>query len=185
MSISEATALKFGAVFEIIIAALIGSGLPFLYLHLNKSENHFAHDAGLDTQPVFFLLKAISCGIIIGVALLHLLPDADELLAEHFDYPVCFAAAGLGVVLCLVCEQFAMWIVSTTDSDENAQDDDYDTKRPLLQGEDLIGSLVKAVDKENKKQSKGRSHDHDGHGHDNSHGHDSSHGHDNCQSHGR
>lgn len=134
---SDATILKLVSVLEIALASLAGGCLPFLYLRSKRSEHSGEIIVELDSQPMFFILKALSCGIIIGVALLHLLPDADELLSEHFDYPVCFAAAGLGIVLCLICEQLAMWIVSTSDSDHSVHGlslevDSNDVNHPLL-----------------------------------------------------
>jgi hypothetical protein len=196
---STADALKISSIFEIMLASLLGACLPFLYLNLKPKHNHDGddhdhegeHGVGLDSQPVFFLLKAISCGIIIGVALLHLLPEADELLSEEFDYPVTFALAGLGIMLCLVCEQFAMWLVSTT----NDEEDEYAIRKgQLLEGEFLIGKLINAVDSStpvakfpyksgsNASDFAGHtsaSHDHgpaQDHGHDSGHAHDSGHG---------
>lgn len=194
---STADALKISSIFEIMTASLLGASLPFLYLKWEKSkQNHDGddhdhggeHGAGLDSEPVFFLLKAISCGIIIGVALLHLLPEADELLADRFDYPVTFALAGLGIMLCLVCEQFAMWIVSTT----NDEEDEYAIRKgQLLEGEALIGKLINAVDSaapvaKFPYKSGSNASDFAGHtsaGHDHSDNHDHGHGHDSGHDH--
>ena len=151
----EGTVLKLISVIEIIFASLAGAYLPFMYLQFFKSENLDSYSGGnqeksLDSQPIFFLLKALSCGIIIGVALCHLLPDANEMLSEHWEYPVCFATAGLGIVLCLVCEQFAMWIVSTSEENNTNTMDEIerfgDVKRPFLDAEPLIEKLVRDCD---------------------------------------
>jgi zinc transporter ZupT len=113
--LSVAESLKVVSIFEIIVAALIGTLAPFAYIEYLSLGSHSDSKVkiDLDALPIFFLLKSLSCGVIIGVALLHLLPDASESLEGNFEYPVCFASAGFGIILCLVCEQFAMWIVST------------------------------------------------------------------------
>lgn len=90
--VSEAVVLKISSVFEILLASLFGALLPFAYIRLfvKREDNHDhggEHGSDLDAHPIFFLLKALSCGIIIGVALLHLLPDADELLGDEWSYP--------------------------------------------------------------------------------------------------
>lgn len=103
--------LKIIAAIEIMLSSLCGSYLPFLYIYMNKVELK-----SLDQEPLFFVLKSVSCGVIIGVALLHLLPDGDESLSEHYSYPLSYLMAGVGIVLSLALEQFSMWLVSTTSS---------------------------------------------------------------------
>ena len=39
-------------------------------------------------------MNVIAGGVIIGVALLHLAPDADENLSEEYGYPVTFVLMG-------------------------------------------------------------------------------------------
>ena len=129
---NEETTLKVISIFEIALASLAGACFPFLYLLFCQSEGQTISRGSLDSEPIFFLLKALSCGIILGVALCHLLPDADELLGDRWEYPVCFASCGLGIMLCLICEQFAMWIVSTT---RNSEVVDGKSIEPLLEGD--------------------------------------------------
>ncbi|CAM9696103.1 unnamed protein product [Ectocarpus fasciculatus] len=134
----EVLILKLISVLEIAVASVAGACLPFLYIRYGGAGEAKDGTNDLDSQPIFFMLKALSCGIIIGVALLHLLPDADELLSEQWDYPVCFAAAALGLVLCLVCEQFAMWVVSTAEETQGEGNNlgdiegSGDVKTPLM-----------------------------------------------------
>jgi solute carrier family 39 (zinc transporter), member 1/2/3 len=104
-----ALSLKIIAFVEIMLSSLCGAGLPFLYIHFKKFDYE-----SLDKEPLFFILKSISCGVIIGVALIHLLPDGDEALSEHYSYPVSSLMTGVGIVLSLAMEQFTMWIVTTT-----------------------------------------------------------------------
>lgn len=100
---------------------------------------------------------------------------------------VAYAACGAGVIICLSCEQFAMWIVST---EANTGSDEMDG---LLEGSNLTHSLISAVEMDkNKKGSKSpkskghhTAHDHSAPGHshggerhveDSGHGHDAGHG---------
>lgn len=137
MVLSVTQSLKVISIFEIIVCALIGTLLPFAYIEYLALGNHSDSKVKveLDALPVFFLLKSLSCGVIVGVALLHLMPDAAESLSS-FEYPVCFASAGFGIVLCLVSEQFAMWIVSTTPAppteDKHINHEDYTFTEGLL-----------------------------------------------------
>ena len=85
----------------------------------------------------FLFLKSISCGVIIGVALIHLLPDGDEGLSEHYSYPVSFLMTGVGIVLSLAMEQFTMWIVSTTPPSHSDHGHHSDPSELLLENNDL------------------------------------------------
>jgi solute carrier family 39 (zinc transporter), member 1/2/3 len=123
--------LKIIALVEIMISSLCGAGLPFLYIHIKKFDYQ-----SLDREPLFFVLKSISCGVIIGVALIHLLPDGDEGLSEHYSYPVSFLMTGVGILLSLAMEQLTMWIVSTSPTTHT----DHDHSNPnehLLENDDL------------------------------------------------
>jgi zinc transporter ZupT len=212
---SLSTSLKVAAIFEIIVAAISGSVFPFIYVKFMKDDEdldgprkvsrashpgHGSNKNDLDSQPLFFMLKALSCGIIVGVAVLHLLPDADESLAEEYDYPVSFATCCLGIMLCLVCEQFAMWIAT----DVGAKDE-YHERREMLSGEALLGRLMSGVDTGSSynqssyfgsemdfdhshaahhvavKPSNSRELDH-AHEHQHAHGHEHGHDHGSCQS---
>ena len=44
--------------------------------------------------------------MIIGVALLHLAPDADENLGEEYEYPVTFLLMGYDDT-CIICNYFS------------------------------------------------------------------------------
>lgn len=108
--------LKLIALVEIMISSLLGAGLPFIYIHYQDFDYQ-----SLDKEPLFFILKSISCGVIIGVALIHLLPDGDEGLSEYYSYPVSFLMTGVGIVLSLAMEQFTMWMVSTSSATHHHQ----------------------------------------------------------------
>jgi hypothetical protein len=80
----------------IIICSLCGVMYP-LYLVSKNSD--------VRRTEWYATLKTASTGLVLGVAFLHLLDDADEALAQESDYP--FAAFGLlvGVVLVTIVEQ--------------------------------------------------------------------------------
>lgn len=62
--IDSSTNYKIIAVFEIIIASLLGAALPFIYIrHLQGKENdrHNNDRESLNTRPIFFVLKALTC----------------------------------------------------------------------------------------------------------------------------
>lgn len=113
--VDTATKFKIIAVFEIIVASLLGAAIPFLYIkHLRRKELENANREALNSRPIFFVLKAMTCGVIIGVALLHLAPDAEENLSDEYGYPVTFLLMGVGILINLICGQVALYIISTT-----------------------------------------------------------------------
>ena len=150
--------LKIIAAIEIMIASFSGSCLPFVYIYLNQVELK-----SLDQEPLFFILKSISCGVIIGVALLHLLPDGDESLSTHYSYPVSYLMAGVGIIISLTLEQFSMWLVSTTSASlkqRNTIDNSQNLENPLHEDPTIpsrIKSNERASDFINAKHSLGSS----------------------------
>jgi hypothetical protein len=119
----NALGFKIIAIFEIMLASLAGAGLPFLYIAMqHDSQGTEKRKTALDKEPIFFKLKAVSIGVVVGVALLHLLPDADEILGDRFGgYPYASLCVAVGVVLCLSLEEFALWVVRSNDN--HASDD--------------------------------------------------------------
>jgi zinc transporter ZupT len=77
------------SVVEIFIVSMIGYYLP----HFFRTGNDYAvneHDVPeLHSlhRRIFRLMRVFSAGVIVGVALLHLLPDAEEALATMTTYP--------------------------------------------------------------------------------------------------
>jgi formate/nitrite transporter FocA (FNT family) len=56
----------------------------------------------------FQLLKSFSAGIILGVALLHLLPEGTGILSEKLEYPLAFAFVCIGCMFTLGVDQVTM-----------------------------------------------------------------------------
>lgn len=78
------------------VVSLIGFGLPWLA----ATRVHGGPKALLE-KPFFRCIKSFSGGIILGVAMLHLLADAVNELGDFFEYPLGLALAGGGAMLTL------------------------------------------------------------------------------------
>ena len=92
--VSEAVTLQVVAIFTIFIASCLGFLSPLL-----------KQDQDMNT-PVFRMMKTCGAGIMMGIALIHLLPDADGyLLIILPSYPLAFPFTAFGVVLVLTIEQ--------------------------------------------------------------------------------
>jgi hypothetical protein len=60
--IDSATNYKIISVFEIIIASLLGASIPFVYIrHLQGKEHNNENREALNTRPIFFVLKSMTC----------------------------------------------------------------------------------------------------------------------------
>lgn len=90
--------LRIGAIFIIWAASACGVGLPFFIAPSDKGES-----------PVFRCLKSTAAGVMLGIALMHLLPDANEDLSDEVpDYCLAFALTAFGIILNLTMEQMAV-----------------------------------------------------------------------------
>lgn len=127
------TSLKIICIFEILFVSLLGFGFPLYLLRRNAKESSASHSAvsnesnsqvsfvfneeddisnsGRDIlQTTWFLcLKCLSTGIILGVAFMHLLPDASDALESQDSinvqgYPVVFGVTLLGVCFMFLIE---------------------------------------------------------------------------------
>jgi zinc transporter 1/2/3 len=102
----------------ILIVSFVGITIPVYLVRVDNIRVKYAFD----------ILRCLSIGLILGVALLHMLPEADGILGEAQapaviepgvnetltleeeagePYPFAFLFAGLGVVLMLFLEQIA------------------------------------------------------------------------------
>jgi len=110
--------LKVLSVFMILIVSFVGITIPVYLVRVDNVRVKYAFD----------ILRCLSIGLILGVALLHMLPEANAILeeaqlvsppevgvnetttiaeAEAEPYPFAFLFAGLGVVVMLFLEQIA------------------------------------------------------------------------------
>lgn len=90
--------LRIGAIFIIWTSSAFGVGLPFFIAPSEKGES-----------PLFRCLKSTAAGVMLGIALMHLLPDANEDLSDEVpDYCLAFALTAFGIILNLTMEQMAV-----------------------------------------------------------------------------
>ncbi len=88
--------LKVVAIFEMLISSFLGIIIP---LYRKDAAETF----------VLRLAKACSAGVMLALSVMHLLPEASEILSEHYpDYPVAYALLIAGVVLVLGIEQLTL-----------------------------------------------------------------------------
>jgi zinc transporter ZupT len=105
-SLSETDSLKVGAIFVIAVAALGGFWMPLMFVEASKRRHKRGQKrTNLLEHPIFMAAKAFSAGIILGVAIMHLLPDGMEDLEQVADYPLALAMMCAGVILTLCMEQ--------------------------------------------------------------------------------
>jgi hypothetical protein len=78
------------SIFELFLISIAGYYLP-IFFRSNDNTNVFETDIRevhlLNSQTNFRLMKVFSAGVIVGVALLHLLPDAQEVLSPITNFP--------------------------------------------------------------------------------------------------
>lgn len=90
--------LRIASIFIVWTASAIGVSWPFLVKGAGSTESEY-----------FRMMKACAAGVMLGIALMHLLPDSDEDLQEIApDYCLAFAMTAAGVVLNLALEQIAL-----------------------------------------------------------------------------
>ena len=108
----QSLSLRIASIFIILTVSVIGIVLPLHFLHLIELEN-------LQTNPWIRMLKIFSAGIMTGVALIHLLPDAAFSLNDQVpEYPpLAFSIATGGVCLMLFLESFLTHTKSSGASD--------------------------------------------------------------------
>jgi zinc transporter ZupT len=97
--------LRIGSIFIIWAASAAGVGLPF-----------FVSAAAPDNKELatFRCLKAAAAGVMLGIALMHLLPEADEELSEIIpEYSLAFALTAFGIIVNLTMEQVALMCLAS------------------------------------------------------------------------
>lgn len=72
--------LKLSAIFVIFFVSILGAVGPLLL-----AKRHSLND--LLTSSFYMAIKSVASGVVLGVSLLHLLPDSIEVLETQTDYP--------------------------------------------------------------------------------------------------
>eukprot|EP01036_Dinobryon_divergens_P033109 gene33109-42825_t len=120
MSQPISTSLQIGAIFEILSLSLIGVALPFVIIYYRNMSKRVEHNPSqpliLDARGriediqgnTFNTMKAISVGVMIGLAMMHLFPDSNEDLSTIYpDYPLANVLVCFGIILVLSIDQIA------------------------------------------------------------------------------
>jgi len=82
VTFDESFNLRLGAIFIIFIVSLIGFFIPY---YLVKNGFH-----ELDSNIYFLNLKSFASGIILSVAMVHLLAESASALSSYTSYPCKF-----------------------------------------------------------------------------------------------
>jgi zinc transporter 1/2/3 len=102
----------------------------------------------------FRILKAFSAGIILGVALLHVFPEANASLEQLIAYPLCSALLGAGIILTLGFDQIALHALHAWPSKESD-----DEERKIEEATEVVCDLPPRVGQESGERSRHLRHD--------------------------
>ena len=91
---SDADSLQIAAIFEIFFVSLLGCCIPFMYAYMNVSHDPLKpHNKDMDiydniiNNSTFRIGRGFSTGIIIGVAVMHLLAEVADVDLLGNGYP--------------------------------------------------------------------------------------------------
>jgi len=115
--------LRVGAIFLIFIVSLLGFFSPLVVAHYYAIED-------LQKNSNFLILKSFSTGIILGVAVIHLLGEAASELGEYYDYPLAYALASVGVLLTLGVDQVSMFLIQRENKRKSISSQQGDSFQP-------------------------------------------------------
>lgn len=102
---SEGLQLKIAFIVIIFFISIGGACLPIV---LSKSSSLFE----LQTSTWFTIVRCFATGIVIGVAVMHLLAESIESLAEQADYPLGLAVALIGLLFTLGIDQLTLYLLT-------------------------------------------------------------------------
>lgn len=96
-------ALRVASIFILLVASALGITIP-LYSYKSIINDH-----------VNLTIKSLSAGIMIGLALIHLLCEANEMIEENYhDYhALSYALVGVGIFTTVFFEQVAISLATT------------------------------------------------------------------------
>jgi zinc transporter 1/2/3 len=99
--------LRIGACFEIFALSMLGY-FGALYLAPQPTDEDKNSNTPSNAYCIFSVIKAFSAGIILGVAMIHLVNESAEILSEMDDFPVAYTLVCAGIVLQLGAETFIL-----------------------------------------------------------------------------
>jgi len=125
MTADSSLDLRISAIFIIFTSSSLGVALPFLHKFYdtdNKVNNNNDDDNNImnkEESEVVKCMKTCAAGVMLGIALMHLLADAQEDLSEvQPNYNLSYAIASLGIIINLSIEQGVLiYIQSLPDSE--------------------------------------------------------------------
>ena len=88
--------LRWIATGMILIVSFAGVGCPFLAMRTNEKLLH---------STFFQLMRVLCTGLVVSVALLHVLADGQDYLRNVSEYPVADAAALVGIFLMVAIKE--------------------------------------------------------------------------------
>lgn len=102
--------LRIASIFIVLASSLFGVLIPFTLHKISKES------------PIFICIKTCAAGVMLGIALMHLLPDANSDLIEVFpEYDLAFAITCFGIVLNLSLEQLAIILLESYSINEKSK----------------------------------------------------------------
>ncbi|KAH3757467.1 ZIP Zinc transporter [Pelomyxa schiedti] len=121
--------LRIVSIFTILLCGCAGVSTPLILRGCTKlSADHM----------IFMLGKTFGAGVVIATAFIHIMPSAQELLAECWpdvEYPVSLLISMVSIILVLLLEQaISHALKSLTSPGKRKNDDDYyaDTRTTTL-----------------------------------------------------
>jgi len=97
--ITDTMTLRWIATGMILLVSFSGVGFPFFVMRINER---------LFDSMWFQLMRVLCTGLVVSVALLHVLADGEEYLRNVSDYPVADAAALFGIFLMVAVKDLGM-----------------------------------------------------------------------------
>ena len=116
--------LKIWGIFVVFVASCVGVLFPRIVKATFPTETDF-----LSTAP-WLCLKSVSSGIVLSLAVIHLLPDAVLSLQEaipEMEYPLGYAMCIVGIMINIGSELLAVACMNIVD-DNKEQDGAYGTQ---------------------------------------------------------
>ena len=114
-SSSEGEDLKISALFVIFIVSIVGVIIPLMLAKRFSLQE-------LLTGGLFMTVKCISTGVVLGVSLMHLLPDAIETLESQAEYPLAIAIAAFGIFFTLGVDQVCLYYMNMLGEQSRSED---------------------------------------------------------------
>jgi zinc transporter 1/2/3 len=124
--------LRIAAIFIILTSSSLGVALPLLHAKfylVGEINNNNKIDK--EESDLLKCMKACAAGVMLGIALMHLLADAQEDLSQvQPNYNLSYAITSLGIIINLCIEQFVLiYIQSLPNPSHLTSNSDCDVER--------------------------------------------------------